>query len=325
MKIAITAYVDDHPDNKFIDECNLMTFSGRELDERFTFVIYAHPNTVKYIDRYKNIKVISYEVPKKKYYDDYRFAKSLVFAYDEPEHLYEYDYVCKTDTDVMVSPNMNNFPFKENIVYVGKGYYTFNKKMIRDYKIAAIRWGHPEYKRIDDMHSTVISSTKNVIDIMRMSDELCEKMYYGWHDDGEWGYSFFRGSVGNNNGVCSMYATEIVISSMYKKENISITNKIDSGSDWETDYNEIYHYHCYHHDFIYSKFQSKFGAYLNLDYRDSNTSADYCLNVYLKRKNLGISDPSLFNKPHFNLVKLPIGYHGKHVIKYNYNKKDNKE
>jgi hypothetical protein len=320
MKVAIAAYVDYHPDKKFIDECNLMTFSGRDLDDRFTFLIYAHPSTAAYIDTYKNVKVIPYSVPNKKYYEDYKFAKSLVFAYDNEKDFLEYDYICKTDTDVIISPNMNNFPFKEDAIYVGKGYYTFNNKMIKDYKVAALRWGYPNYKRIGDMHSTVVCSSKNLINIMRLSDELCEKMYYEWHEDGVWGISFFRGSVGNNSGVCSMYAMEIVISSMYEKKDIVITQKIDAGSDWDTDYNLIYHYHCYHHDFIYSKFQAKYGAYLNLDYQDGVASSDYCLNTYLKRKNLGLSNPELFNKPRFTLVNLPSGFNNQYSIKYNHKK-----
>jgi hypothetical protein len=59
-------------------------------------------------------------------------------------------------------------------------------------------------------------------------------------------------------------------------------------------------------------------AYLNLDYQDGNASADYCLNTYLKRKNLGESNPELFNKPRFTLIKLPPGFYGQYSLKYNH-------
>ncbi len=280
VKIAITAYVDNTP--KFVDECNLMTYSGRGLDSRFTFVLYAHPDIVDKLDRHMNVEIIPYMVPDKQFYKDYGFAKSMVFPYDMPEPLLKYDYVCKTDTDVFFTPMLNHFPFETNKVYVGIGYYSTTTASIDAIKNAAINFGYPQYNRVADMHSTIVGPTKDIINIMRLSDELEEKMYYGLDSDGGWGTDvLWRGHIGGNSGVCSMYAMEIVLSSLYPE--VVVTNKLDAGSSWETPWTDVYHMHQYHHDNIYSKFQAKYGAYIDSEHSDGMTCADYALNTYISK------------------------------------------
>jgi len=280
VKIAITAYVDNK--DKFVDECNLMTYSGRGLDSRFTFVLYAHPDIVNKLDRHMNVKIIPYTAPDTQFYKDYQFAKSMVFHYDMPDPLLEYDYVCKTDTDVFLTPMMNHFPFETNKIYVGLGHYSVNDNVAQPMKEAAIKFGYPEYKRISDMHSTIIGPTKDIIEIMRLSDKLEEEMYYGLEEDGEWASdTLFRGHVGTTTGVCSMYAMEIVVSSLYPE--VVVTTKLDAGSDWQIPWTDVYHMHQYHHDYVYSKFQAKWGAYIDAEYSQGITCADYALNTYISK------------------------------------------
>jgi hypothetical protein len=292
-KIAITAYVDNKP--KFVDEANLMTYSGRGLDGRFTFVLYAHPDIVDQLDRHMNVRIIPYTVPDKQFYKDYGFAKSMVFPYDMPEPLLEYDYVCKTDTDVFLTPIMNNFPFETNKIYVGLGSYSISPGSVGALQDAAIKFGYPEYKRIADMHSTIIGPTKDIIDIMRLSDELEETMYYGLEEDGAWGSDIlWRGPIGLNSGVCSMYAMEIVLSSVYNRKNIIVTDLLDATSESYRPWTEVYHMHQYHHDFIYSKFQAKWGSYLDAEYTNGRTCADYSLNTYISKINYMKNKSELF-------------------------------
>jgi hypothetical protein len=318
VKIAITAYVDNHHLTKFVDECNLMTFSGQLLDSRFTFVLFAHSEAVPLLDTYPNVQIIEYEVPKDKYYTDYKFARSLVFSYDKVDFFADYDYVIKTDTDVILTPNLNNFSFDEKI-YVGLGHYSVNQESITALKQAAIDFGYPQYSRIADMHSTIIAKTSTMMDVMKLSDELCRKMYYELPEDGEWGTAkLWRGPLGGNSGVCSMYAAEIILSSVYPKEQVVVTDSIDAGSDWEKPWSEVYHYHCYHHDFIYSKFQSRYGSYRDLDYALGDSSAEYCLNVYIARREAAKKNPELFNKPEPTVDPLPPGYNGIPQIQYQY-------
>ena len=318
MKIAIAAYVDNTDMEKFTNECNLMTFSGQSLDSRFTFLIYAHPDAIHLIDTYDNVKIIPYIVPSDTYYSDYRFAKSLVFVYDGKDHLSDYDFVCKTDTDVIFTEKMNQFDFNKDRIYVGLGYYTHGPSMTKDMYDLAKKFGYDNYKRIDNMHSTIVCSTSNIIEIMELSDKLCKEMYYGLEEDGEWGKSIWRGHIGGTSGVCSMYAAEIVISSIYDKENIVVTNTIDAGSSWEDDYKDIYHYHCYHHDFIYSKFQAKFGTYENIQKQSGNSSAAYCINRYIERRDLGKTNPELFKKPNFTIFPLHDSYLGLDLLSYSF-------
>jgi hypothetical protein len=320
MKVAITAYVDNVDVEKFTNECNLMTFSGQSLDSRFTFLIYAHPDAIHLIDTYDNVKIIPYIVPSDTYYSDYRFAKSLVFVYNGKDHLSDYDFVCKTDTDVIFTEKMNQFNFNKDKIYVGLGYYSHGPSMEKDMYDLAQKFGYDNYTRIENMHSTIICSTSNIIKIMELSDKLCKEMYYGLEKDGEWGKSIWRGYIGGNSGVCSMYATEIVISSIYDKKNIVVTNTIDAGSDWEHDHKNIYHYHCYHHDFIYSKFQAKFGTYENIQKQSGNSSAAYCINKYIERRDLGKINPELFKKPNFTIFPLHHSYLVLDLLSYSFKK-----
>ena len=319
VKIAITAYVDNTA--KFVDECNLMTYSGRGLDGRFTFVLYAHPDIVDKLDRHMNVKIIPYTVPDRQFYKDYGFAKSMVFPYDMPDPLLEYDYICKTDTDVFITPMMNHFPFLTNNIYVGRGYYSATIGAVEELKRAAIKFGYPQYKRIEDMHSTIIGPTKDIINVMKLSDELEEKMYYGLESDGEWGTDvLWRGHVGGNSGVCSMYAMEIVVSSLYPE--VIVTNKLDAGSDWETSWTDVYHMHQYHHDFIYSKFQANWGAYLDAKHAIGMSCADYALNTYISKLNYIKAKSEFFVNHDIFSVPPPINpYWGEGLVfKYRWKK-----
>ncbi|CAB4174666.1 hypothetical protein UFOVP965_66 [uncultured Caudovirales phage] len=264
------------------------------LDSKFTFVLYAHPAIVDKLDTYPNVVIVPYSVPGRQFYKDYGFAKSMVFAYDNPEPLLEYDYVCKTDTDVFFTPEFNNFPFETNKIYIGKAMYStpVGQELL---KKAAIRFGYTAFKRISDMHSTVVAPTKDLIKIMELSDKLEEDMYYGLEEDGAWiGDSLWRGPIGMNAGICSMYATEIVLSSVYPRDRVVVTPKLDARSEARNDWAEYYHMHCYHHDFIYSKFQAKYGAYLDAVTVEGRSAADYCLNVYVSKHKAMKETPEAF-------------------------------
>lgn len=319
MKIAITAYVDHIEKEKYADECNLMTFSGQQLDDRFTFIIFCHPDTVKYIDVYDNVKVIPYHIPDDTYHSIYRFARSLYFVYDMEDLLLGYDYIIKTDTDVLFTPKMNDFPFDNNI-YVGLGYYTVKDESLNELQFYAKKFGYDSYKRVSDMHSTIICSSSDMVKIMYESDILCEKMYFGIEEPGEWGSEkLWRGHKNSNSGICSMYALEVVLSSDEYRDRVIVTNKIDAGSSWEMPWTECYHYHCYHHNDIYSKFQAKFGAYENLNMQSGDSSAAYCINTFLKRIKDGKENPEKFVKPFFTKFKIPDDYYG-YTIKYEFPK-----
>jgi hypothetical protein len=313
MKIAITAYVDNFEKEKYADECNLMTYSGQSLDDRFTFVIYAHPESLPLIDLYENVIVIPYVI-EDEYYSSYKFAKSLNFVHINSEFLLKYNFIIKTDTDVIFTPQMNNFNFNENIISIGEGHYTVSNKSVEKLKEVAKNFGYPTYKRISDMHSTIICNSKDMIDLMRLSDLLCKEIYYGIPEPGEWGSdTLWRGDYGTNSGICSMYALEIILSSNGYSDRVQVTNKIDAGSEWKESYKDFYHYHCYHHDNIYSKHQSKFGSYKNLKKQSGNSSAAYCINQYIERRDLGINNPDKFNKPNFTIFQLPDSYEGPRV------------
>lgn len=320
IKIAITAYVDHIEAEKFADECNLMTYSGQCLDNRFTFVIYVHPEAAGLIDRYDNVKVVEYTAIENSYYSIYRFAKSLLFVYDYPDPLADFDYVIKTDTDTIFTPMMNEFDFESNKIFVGTGFYTGTEESLAQLKEVASEFGYETYERISDMHSTIVGPKQDIIDAMRASDDLCRRMYYYLPEPGEWhGKSLWRGHYQTNSGVCSMYATEIVLSSEPYKCRVEVIGTIDASSNLPAPWTDFYHYHCYHHDFIYSKHQAKYGSYSEIGTQSGDSSAAYCMNLYIARRDLGRLYPERFSKPIFSVFEIPYP-DDKKQIKYQFEK-----
>ena len=301
MKVAITAYVDNQ--DHFVDECNLMTWSGRNLDSRFTFVLYAHPDIINKIDIRNNVKVFPYLVPDDIYYQDYKFARSIVFPYDYQDPLDGYDYVLKTDTDVFIGPELTNLPFEKNKVFIGRGHYSHGSNMESDMTKIANDFGYPDYKRIQDMSSTIVCEKDILIKLMTLADSLSKEMYYGLKDDGEWSKSIYRGQVGSGNGICSMYSLEIILSSLSNSLEIEVTDKIDCPSNWNSEVAGIYHIHCYHNEDIYSKFKARVGEYHSIETSNEESISNYCLSHHTDRIKKGFTNPELFNKPFWSYLK----------------------
>lgn len=297
-----------------------MTFSGQCLDSRFTFVLYVHPDVVHMIDRYENVKIVEYAPEEDAYYSTYRFAKSLLFVYDDPEPLLEYDYIIKTDTDVLFTPKMNEFQFTQDKIYIGRAFYTAHESNTKQLKDVAYEFGYDDYEKISDMHSTIIGPTKDIIKSMELSEKLCKQMYYYLEEPGEWhGEKLWRGYYGNNSGICSMYATEIVLSSGEYKKKTEILDTIDGPSQSETPWDEYYHYHCYHHDYIYSKHQAKYGSYRNVGIQSGDSSAAFSMNLYVNRRDAGLAHPERFAKPEFTVFEIPYTW-DRPEVKYYFNK-----
>lgn len=322
MKIAITAYVDAcdlcistdrHFPYKFVDECNQMTFSGQVLNSNFQFLIFAHPEISHLIDRYENVTVFNYEAPKEPYYQiDQKFAKSLCFYWENQEKFQQFDFVIKTDTDVFFTPWINQYSFSSETVYVGLGHYDHGQDTERDITQMARKYGYSNFKRISDMHSTIASSPQNMYKIMKLSDSLTKKLYYGLPDKGEWGKSIFRGDrgetpgSGNNSGICTMYAAEIVITSLFNKKNIVVTDAIDAFTPDRKSVAEAIHIHQYHHDVIYSKHQAMYGHYSNFRIiGEMDTIPEFCLHMHVSRRECGKNSPELFSKPDLSIFKTP--------------------
>lgn len=323
MKIAITAYVDvcdlcEHDQErkfpyKFVDECNQMTFSGQVLNPSFQFLIFAHPQISHLIDRYENVTVFDYEAPNEPYYQiDQKFAKSLCFYWENHNKFEQFDFVIKTDTDVFFTPWINQYAFDCENVYAGLGHYDHGTSTAEDITRMAQKYGYSNFNRISGMHSTIASNPRNMYKIMKLSDSLAKRLYYGLPTAGEWGKSIFRGErgeepgTGNNSGICTMYSAEIVITALFDKKNIVVTDAIDAFSPEGKHVANAIHIHQYHHDYIYSKHQAMLGHYLNFDITGKiYTIPEFCLHMHTSRRKCGEKTPQLFNKPNLSVFKTP--------------------
>ena len=288
-KVAITAFVDNAI--HFADETNLMTLSGKNLDERFTFVIFAHPEILNKIKKRHNVLVYPHLPPKYKYYDDYAYAKALEFVKTNEHILNEYTHLIKTDSDVFFTTNLNNYIFDDKISFGEGGYSTTDLCVEQTYEVAKM-FGYPQYKRLFQAGPTFLGPTKDIIKLMALSDILCKEVFYylcpnGKYDPtGIWGISLY-------GGTSVLIATEIVLSSIFNEEKlIFIPGAFDADSTSTKNLEGIYHIHCWHTDNVYSKFSARNGKYNETTSANDDTVARYCLDIFLENKKE--DKPSIF-------------------------------
>jgi hypothetical protein len=282
QKVAITSFVDNQL--FFADETNQMTLSGKDLDKKFTFVIFAHPEIFNKIKKRHNVLVYKYLPPEDKYYEDYKYAKSLEFLESNKNILNQYTHLIKTDTDVFFTNNLNSHTFDDQIYFAEGKYSTTDKCIEETYELAKI-FNYEKYQRLFQISSTLFGPTDDIIEIMNESDALCKKIFYHLCSDSNygktisevWGKSLYA-------GTSTLIATEIVICSNFSKDRLSLINSIDANCFSTEDITGIYHIHQWHGDKLYSKFKARDGEYNNLIALNDNTISDYCLDIYLKNK-----------------------------------------
>lgn len=277
-KIAITALVGEK--NYFVDEANQMILSGQTLNDNFTFVLFAEPESFSKIKRAPNVLVYEYKSPEDDYYNKYRFAKSLIFVKENEKILKEYDYIVKTDTDVFFTPSLNDHIFDDKI-YFGYGHH---KSSVDEMFYLANKYGYSNYKNIISPNSTIISTSKDMISIMEESDILCKKIFYDLSPDGDYWKTADKWGKELYAGTSTLIATEIVLASNYEESKLIFTDKIDADCTSNDNFLNVYHIHQWHTDDIYSKFKARDGAYDLMDYATDQSIASYGLNIFLKNK-----------------------------------------
>jgi hypothetical protein len=281
QKIAITSFVDNAI--HFADETNQMTLSGKDLDKKFTFVIFAHPEIFNKIKKRHNVLVYKYLPPEDKYYEDYKYARSLEFLKSNKNILNQYTHLIKTDTDVFFTNNLNSHTFDDQI-YFGEGKYSATDKCIEEtYELAKI-FNYSKYRRQFQVGSTFFGPTKDIINLMSLSNALCKKIFYylcptgKYYPTGTWGISLYAGTA-------SLIATEIVLSSIFDEEKLCMLPEVIDGNCFsDKGLDNLYHIHQWHGDGLYSKFEAMDGKYDNMVSLNNNTISDYCLEIYLKNK-----------------------------------------
>lgn len=267
----------------FIKETNLMLHSAKNLDNRFEFVLFADPINMNHIKGPESLSVniYPYKAAAGPYYDDYPYAKSLEFLNSNKHILSKYDYIVKTDTDVLFSDAINRFGF-DDYLHFGEGHYSFNHHSDIQIKMLAQKLGYSGYLWTSGrMNSTVFGPSEKVIDLMHQADLLCPEVLRSlspntnWRDDAyKWGEELY-------SGVSTLIATDIIAWSVYG-DSIRISDRIDAGSDdTGTQVQDVFHMHCYHTNEVFSKFKMYDGHYDNFNKRDDNSLSSYCLNTYL--------------------------------------------
>ena len=280
-KVAITAFVDNAI--HFADETNQMTLSGKNLNEKFTFVIFAHPEIYDKIIQRHNVIVYKHLPPQTKYYEDYKFANALEFLKPNEAILKEYTHLIKTDTDVFFTDNLNDYVFDETISF-GEGQYSGTERCVEQtYELAAM-FGYASYTRMFQVGPTLFGPTKDIINLINLSDILCQQIFYylcpnGKYDPtGIWPISLY-------GGTSVLIATEIVLCSIFDKEKLRLTpGVIDANCYSNKSLDGIYHIHQWHGDGLYSKFEARSGIYDNMKPLNNGTISDYCLGIFLKNK-----------------------------------------
>jgi len=283
QKVAITAFVDQG--SNFVDETNQMTLSGKELSDKFEFVIFSHPEVTNKIKKRHNVKIYSYLPSTDEYYESYRFAKSLEFVKSNEKILMNYSHIIKTDSDVFFTKYLNEHMFTNSILF-NKGYYSVTEKCADQTYELANMFGYSNYKRNFQPSSTLLGPAKNIINLMNLSDILCKKIFFYLCPDGDyqkqiadtWGKSLY-------SGTSTMIASEIVLSSIFSPDTLEHSEKFDANCFSQEHVSSIYHIHQWHGSGIFSKFEASAGVYDKLTALNNNTISDYCLSVFLENKN----------------------------------------
>jgi hypothetical protein len=281
-KIAITAFVDKG--GHFVNEANQMTLSGKDLDERFTFVLFAEPEIANKIKKRHNVLVYEYESPKDVYYETYRYAKSLEFIESNKHILNKYEYLIKTDTDVFVTNNLNNYVFNDKISF-RPGFYSLTERCIEQTYELADRFNYSKYKKIFNSGATLFGPSLDIINIINLSNTLCKDIFYYLCPDGRYGDTIEDTWLKSlYSGTSTLIATEIVISSLFNEDKFITTDFIDANCFSTDRLDDIFHIHQWHGEGMYSKFNARDGHYDNMDYADPDTISGYCLNIFLQNK-----------------------------------------
>lgn len=289
QKIAITAFIDNQ--EHFADEANQMTLSGKDLDERFTFVLFAHPKISGKIKKRSNVLLYEYLPSKDKYYEEYAYAKSLEFLKSNEYVLNKYTHLIKTDTDVFFTSNLNDYAFDDKISF-GEGAYSTTERCVQETYELAKMFGYPQYKKTFQPGPTFLGPSKDIIKLMALSDILCREIFYwlcptGKYDPtGIWGISLY-------GGTSTLIATEIVLSSIFNKEKMkTATGSFDANCTSSESLDKVYSIHSWHTDKLYSKFKARDGKYDGLVSLNNKTISDYCLGIFLENKKKVM--PSIF-------------------------------
>lgn len=281
-KIAITAFVDKG--EHFVNETNQMTLSGKNLDKRFTFVLFAEPEISNQIKKRHNVLVYEYESPKDVYYETYRYAKSLEFIGSNKNILDKYEHLIKTDTDIFVTSNLNNYVFDDKISF-RPGFYSLTERCIEQTYELANKFNYSGYKKIFNAGATLIGPSSDIIKAMGFSDILCKDIFYYLCPDGRYGDTIDETWLKSlYAGTSTLIATEIVISSLFDKEKFISSDSIDANCFSTDSLDGIFHIHQWHGVGMYSKFNARDGHYDDMSYADPNTISGYCLNMFLENK-----------------------------------------
>ena len=280
-KIAITAFIDN--EEHFADEANQMTMSGKDLDKRFTFVLFAHPKIFNKIKKRQNVIIYKYLPPEDNYYTQYKYAKSLEFIKSNQNILNEYVHLIKTDTDVFFTKNLNNYIFDDKISF-GEGGYSGTERCVEQLYDLANMFGYDQYKRMFQPGYTLIGPSKDIISLVSLATDLCKDVFYylcptgDYTSEGIWGISLYAGTA-------TMIASEIIMCSVFDKEKLNlIPGVVDANCYSNQSLDGIYHIHQWHGDGIYSKFEARSGIYDNAKPLGNGSVSDYCLNIFLKNK-----------------------------------------
>jgi hypothetical protein len=281
-KIAITAFVDKG--GNFVNEVNQMTLSGKGLDDRFTFVIFAEPDICGDIKIRHNVLIYEYESPKDTYYETYRYAKSLEFLKSNEHILKNYDYLIKTDTDVFVTDNLNKYIFDDKISF-RPGVYSLTERCTEQTYELAKMFNYSNYKKMFNAGATLFGPSLDIINIMKLSNDLCKDIFYYLCPDGRYGETIEDTWLKSlYSGTSTLIATEIIISSLFDHNKFITTDSIDANCFSTNRLEDIFHIHQWHGDGMYSKFNARDGHYDNMNYGDPDTISGYCLNMFLENK-----------------------------------------
>lgn len=229
-------------------------------------------------------------------FKDYPYADSIVVAYDGYKFFKSsgYNFLIRTDIDVFLTPMFGKWtPKKCNDFYTGRGAYSeiFNMKRLRrvarrlglshafEENFGSTWYSTPEQFRLASFLTvfTMAYIASEEFSLPEREGKLGVMLWPYWH-----------------YGVLSMYGLHMAFNHLMAN-NFTIV-KIPDHMDYPTSnsdsINDKLHYHVFHTDEMFSKFQFQDGKYDNIDYNkeDTTKSRFYCLKMALEGKKIPPKD-----------------------------------
>ena len=208
---------------------------------------------------------------------NYHYINSIsCLAGDGLDFIDKYDLLLRSDVDTFLTPAWNSF--YPDLYTVGGGGYVNDEDTKNRLKNISAQFGL-RHRGFHNIGSTHYGYAPLVRDVCKLAMKVALHIFTEEFPDGEGAWP------GWYKGVTTMYASEIAVNDLVEQFRID-RGKLDYYSTSSESVHNHPHIHCWHTDYMFSKFWFLAGKYdkMSMDDLDLDKVRDYCLYMALKSR-----------------------------------------